>query len=164
MIADSTGIRAESHGMLAERRASTGRGPLARGSKERLATAALLNEVLSNRARHESDNCSTRAVALRCKANPRVIHEYRHGEKLVPWALAWVLPLDVVDEINETIMSKRGGGRSWRWALSLIERGVDWLEERGVRADDRDEASVALLALQGRLVKAIARVNQPEGK
>ncbi len=149
-------IIADANQVLAEQ----DRGALKRGSRERIATAGLLDETLSKRAERGDENCSTRSVALRCKTNPRVIHEYRHAEKLAPWALAWVLPIEVVEEVHETIMARRGAGRSWRWAVSLVRRGVDWIEERGVRADDRDEATAALLALQGRIVKAIARVNQ----
>ena len=153
--AEYTEERADCTRVLAEQR-----GALRRGSTERLATASLLDEVLSKRAERGDESCSTRAVAHRCKTNPRVLHEYRHAEKLAPWALAWVLPIEVVEEINESIMAKRGAGRSWRWAVGLVRRGIDWIEELGVRADDRDEASAALLALQSRLVRAIARVNQ----
>lgn len=99
IIADYTGASTQ---VLAEQV----RGPLKRGSKERLTTASLLDNVLSRRAERGDENCSTRAVAKRCKTNPCVIHEYRHADKLAPWALAWVLPLEVVEEINDTIVDR----------------------------------------------------------
>ncbi len=124
--------------------------------------AELLDDVLFRRWERGADNCSTRAIALRCSVNPSTIHEYRHGDKMVPWALAKVLPIEVVEEINETLIASRAGGRTWRWALALVRRGFDWIEERGVRPEDRHEATRALLAAQDRITKALGRLAEEE--
>jgi hypothetical protein len=83
---------------------------------------------------------------------------------MAPWALAQVLPLDVVDEINETLIASRAGGRTWRWALSLIRRGLEWIVERDVRPDDRYEARSALLATHQKITALLQRWEQEESR
>ncbi len=147
---------------LPERAAGTARAPLKRNGRSRLAFAKLLNDALFRRWERGDDACSTRAIAQKCGVNQRTVHEYRHGEKSAPWALAYELPIEIVEEMNEAIISARAGGRTWRWAMALIRRGLDWVEEQGLAPADRHEAIDALSTAQERIAKMIRHLNEGE--
>jgi len=149
---------------LPDRAGTTARSPILRGGDARVRTAKLVSEVLFRRWERGDESCSTRAIAQRCKVNPRVVHDYRHGEKPVPWALAWVLPIEALEEINESIVTARAGGRTWRWALALVRRGLDWIEERGTRAEDAHEVKQALREAQRRILDVLERLDEEEGR
>lgn len=161
-LADST----EANKTLADRKLSTARGPspIKRGGKSRVFVAKLLRGTLLRRWDLGQESCSIRAVARHVNVNVKDVHEYTSGEKSAPWSLAMELPLDVVEEMNEAIVTARAGGRTWRWALSLIRRGLDWIEERGTSPADRHEVTQALREAQRRILDVLDRIDEESGR